>query len=151
MAMKWRQLGLALAACSALAACVTGQKFGDATGGISKVPNGDGRIYFYRTQLVFGMAVQPTIDLNGQPVASCAPNGVAIADVAPGNYLASVKTEVEHTLDFSITPGEEKFVRCSIGFGWLVGRGDLDLVDPAQGRADIQGLAYTGKTVAAAR
>jgi Protein of unknown function (DUF2846) len=150
--MTWRRLGVLLAICTVLGGCVTGQKFSDAAHGrISQIPNGDGRVYFYRTQLVFGMAVQPAIDLNGQPVASCAPNGVAIADVPPGNYEASVKTEVEHKIDFTIAAGEQKYILCSIGFGWLIGRGDLDLVDPAQGRADIQGLAYTGKTLVAAQ
>lgn len=147
--MRWLRLGLLLTTCALLSACVTGEKFSDAAHNGLPLAAGEGRIYFYRDQLFFGMVRQPAIDLNGRPVASCAPNGVAAADVPPGRYQASVGGG--NALDVSIVAGEEKFIRCSIAFDWLTGHGDLELVDPAQGRADIAGLAYTGETQLAAQ
>ena len=143
--MKAPKLFFTLANCMMLAACASGPKFSDASNGIPKIPDGDGRVYFYRTSIV-GLAVQPMIDLNGQQVSRCAPNGVFVADVPPGNYEASIATEVEHKLTFTVDAGEEKFVRCYISMGFLVGHGNVELVDPTEGRADIQGLSFTGKT-----
>lgn len=143
--MKKPKLALLIAPCLLLAACASGPKFSDASTGIPKMPDGDGRIYFYRTQFMAGAAVQPTIYLNGQQVSSCAPKGVSIADVAPGNYKASVMTEVEHELTFAVAAGEEKFVRCYITMGLLIGHANVELIDPAKGRDEIQGLSFTGQ------
>src|SRR5579875_883274 len=135
--MNFLRLGLLAAISILLSACVTGEKFGDAAHNGLPLTAGAGRIYFYRDQLFFGMARQPAIDLNGRPVASCAPNGVAAVDVPPGTYRASVLGD---TLDVAVAAGDEKYVRCSIAFDWLTGHGDLEVVDPAQGRAAIAGL-----------
>ena len=144
--MRKLELVLLLGNCLLLAACAGGPKFSEASGGIPKIPEGDGRIYFYRTQFLLGAAVQPTVYLNGQKVSSCAPQGVSIADVAPGNYEASVATEVERKVTFTVAAGEEKFVRCYTSPGFFIGHANVELVDPTEGRSDIQGLSFTGQS-----
>ena len=124
--------------------CASGPKLADAQSDLPKLPDGQGRIYFYRTQRVF-LAVQPGIYLNGQRVGDCEPKGVFIADAPPGDYEASATTEVERKLSFSLAAAEEKFVRCHISFGVVVGHGILELVDPDRARREMQDLSYTGR------
>jgi hypothetical protein len=88
--------------------------------------------------------VQPSIILNQENVGSCEPGGVFFADVAPGKYEASVETEVERRLTLVLGPSEEKYVRCYISMGVFVGHANLELVNPAEAKADIQDLSYTG-------
>ncbi|HUS55076.1 MAG TPA: DUF2846 domain-containing protein [Thermohalobaculum sp.] len=126
-----------------VSACASGPKFAEIKGNISAMPDGQARIYFYRTQIV-GAAVQPSIILNQENVGSCEPKGVFYKDVEPGKYEASVETEVERRLTLVLGPGEEKYVRCHISMGLIVGHGNLELVDPAEAKADIQDLSYTG-------
>ncbi len=126
-----------------VSACASGPKFSEVQQSISALPDGNARIFFYRTQ-VFGAAIQPSIILNQEKVGSCEPGGVFYKDVEPGKYEASVATEVERRLTLVIGPGEEKFVRCYISFGIIVGRGNLELVNPAEAKEDIQDLSYTG-------
>jgi hypothetical protein len=135
--------GILIAAALLLSACASGPKFAEVQGNLSVLPEGQGRIYFYRTQ-VFGAAMQPSIILNQGKVGSCEPGGVFFVDVEPGKYEASVETEVERRLTLVLGPGEEKYVRCYISFGIIVGRGNLELVGPAEAKEDIQDLSFTG-------
>jgi hypothetical protein len=145
MAMKLGPLGFVPAACFVLAACASGPKFSEVSSTLAKPPAGDGRIYVYRTQTMEGAAVQPTIDIGGQKAGACAPNGVSIADLPAGSYDAKAQTEAESKIHFSIEAGEEKYIRCHISMGFLVGHPNLDLIDPAQGRTDVQDLSFTGQ------
>ena len=147
MAMKLSRFGFALAACFVLAACASGPKFSEVSSTLSKPPAGDGRIYIYRTQTMEGAAVQPTIDIGGQKAGACAPNGVSIADVPAGSYDATAQTEAESKVHFSIDAGEEKYIHCYITIGFFVGHPNLDLIDAAQGRTDVQDLSFTGQRV----
>lgn len=141
-----KNLGTVILVLGALlvSACASGPKFSEVEQSISALPDGNARIFFYRTQIVMGAAIQPSIILNQEKVGSCEPGGVFYKDVEPGKYEASVATEVERRLTLVIGPGEEKYVRCYISFGILIGRGNLELVNPAEGKADIQDLSYTG-------
>ncbi len=127
-----------------LAGCASGPKLTDMQDKIPALSPDQGRVYFYRENTGFGAAIQPGINLNGKTVGSCTPNGVFFKDIPPGEYQASVATEVERTLSFTIERGEEKFVRCYVSFGIFVGRGQVELVDPAKARTDMRDLAYTG-------
>ena len=49
-------------------------------------------------------------------------------------------------LTFTVDAGEEKFVRCYITLGLLVGHANIELIDPKQARGEIQGLAFTGQS-----
>lgn len=127
-----------------LAGCASGPKLSEMQDKIPALSPDQGRVYFYRENTPLGAAIQPGINLNGKTVGKCKPNGVFFADVPPGAYQASVATEVERTLSFTIERGEEKFVHCYVSFGILIGRGQVELVDPAKARDDMHGLAYTG-------
>ena len=127
-----------------LSACASGPKLSEISSTLAKIPEEQGRVYFYRTQL-FGLAVQPSINLNGETVGSCVPSGVFFKDVPPGNYKASTETEVERQLTFTMSVAEQKYVRCYISLGLLVGRANLELVSPSEAKEEIDSLTYTGK------
>lgn len=129
--------------CALLAGCASGPKYQEVQAGLSARPDDLARIYFYRTQ-VFGAGVQPDIFLNGEKVGTCQPKGVFYKDVGPGKYEVGVETEVERKLTFVAAAGEERYVRCHISLGLLVGRGNVELVDPTDALGEIQGLVYTG-------
>jgi len=138
--MKILQACVLLSLGGLLAACAGGPKLSESN--VPSIPQDQGRIYFYRTQVI-GVAVQPSIRLNGNKVGDCQPNGVFFKDVAPGDYEATVTTEVEHKLTFTIAKSEEKYVRCYITFGLFVGHAVLELVDPEEARGKIAGLSLT--------
>jgi hypothetical protein len=139
--MPPRRLAILSLATLTLAGCATGPKLSEST--VPPVAAGKGRVYFYRTQVV-GFGVQPSILLNGDKVGDCTPNGVFYKDVAPGDYEASTATEVEHKLTFAVAAGDEKYVRCYISIGIVIGHGNLELVAPEEAKPDIASLSLTG-------
>ena len=139
MKMRLHRACILSALCAALAACASGPKL--STVQIPNVPPDQGRVYFYRTALL-GTAVQPAIVLNGQKVGDCQPGGVFYEDIRPGDYEASVATEVERKVTFTMAGGEEKFVRCYITMGLFVGHGNLELVAPEEARGNIHDLSF---------
>ena len=51
---------------------------------------------------------------------------------------------MERKLTMTVSPGEQKYVRCYISFGLLVGHANLEVVDPTEAEAEIKDLAYVG-------
>ena len=62
-----------------------------------------------------------------------------------GSYDATASTEAESKVHFSIEAGEEKYIRCYISLGFLIGHPNLDLIEASQGRTDVQDLSFTGQ------
>lgn len=124
-----------------LAGCATGPKLSETQ--LAAVSPNQGRVYFYRTMLL-GAAVQPSINMNGEAVGNCQPGGVFYKDVRPGDYEATVSTEVEHKLTFAIAGGEVKYVRCYLTLGFMVGQAHLELVSPEDGQREVSGMSLTG-------
>lgn len=127
--------------CVALAGCASGPRFGNVERKLAALPQGMARIYIYRTGL-FGAAVRPDVYLNGHRIGDCVPNEVFYQDVWPGRFEAVAVTTTERRLTFSIAAGETRFVKCSVGIGFLFGQGQLELVDPTQAERAIQDLEF---------
>jgi len=143
-----RAVHYAALSCALLTGCASGPKPVAIENGLPPLSAGHARIYIYRTSMTGGIAVEPGIDVNGQHAANCTPGGVYVADLPAGNYVLSVTTEVQRKLSFALDPGEEKFVRCYLSYGFFLGHGNLELVDPAAGRQDIKNLAELRKQAA---
>ena len=126
-----------------LTGCASGPRFSETQATLRPIPDGQGRVYFYRTQTM-GVAVQPNIYLNGAKVGSCEPDGIFVKDLPLGKYEAVVGTEVDHKLNFVVNSGEEKYVKCYITIGVFVGHPHLELVEPSIAKSDIQSLSLTG-------
>ena len=124
---------VALAGCAA-----SGVKSTDANVVESRLAPGKGRFYFYRGGSIAGVAVQPEIKLNNEPVGRAVPGGFFFADRPRGSYEASTATEIEACL--RIDPGETKYVRVSISPGILVRHIQFELVDRAIAEVDLASL-----------
>ena len=136
----------AAAACAAvLAGCAaTGAKYAEIASTIPAVKADQSRVYFFRASSMVGAAVQPDVRLDGKVVGESKPGGFFYVDTTPGAHVASVATETEKTLSFTLAAGETKYVRQSIGFGVAMGRVVLDLEAAEKARTELADLAHTG-------
>jgi len=132
-----------LALVTVLLGCATGKTFSELSGGLTPPPPGQGRIFIYRT-IVLGFAVQPSVKLNGDVVGTAVPQGFFYVDRPAGVYQISTETEVTRTLSLTLEPEQVRYVRLGIGMGFFVGHVYPELVDDAQGQADVATCHYTG-------
>lgn len=125
----------------------TGPKSTEMTAALNMVPDGYGRIVFYRTNSVVGAAVQPDIRLDGQVVGQSKPGGFFYVDASPGKHVATASTEATANLEVHVMPGQTHYVRSAIGMGLLVGRVILTVEGMIVAKGDLSSLSYTGTTV----
>jgi hypothetical protein len=131
-----RRLSSLVLTSALLAGCASGPRLSEKRASIPPIPEGNGRIYFYRTT-TFGAAIQPGIRLNGEKVGVAKPRGVFYVDRPPGPYEVETKTEVTRKLSLSLDPAQTQYVRFNMGFGVAVGRVTPELVEPAIGEAEV--------------
>jgi hypothetical protein len=122
----------------------TGQKYSEMATSIPSLAADKGRIFFYRSDTMFGAAMTSDIRLNDRVVGRSERGSFFFVDEVPGNMIVSTVTEVEKQLTFKLAAGETKFVKTSVSFGVLVGRINSELTNSTEAKAEITGLAYTG-------
>jgi hypothetical protein len=108
------------------------------------VQSGFGRIYFYRSGVPFGLAVQPDIKLNGVKVGSATPNGFFFIDRPPGKYEISATAEVEEKVNVTLLAGETKYVQFYLSPGILLPHANLNPVSREKAEQDMADLSQTG-------
>lgn len=126
-----------------LSACASGPSMQESSPQISAIPAEKGRIIVYRTGIM-GAAIQPTVTIGGVERGKCQPNGAFSVDVAPGEQIVSAATEVRRQTVVNVERGRHYYVRCSIGFGFLVGQPRLEVVPEATGKQESAPLAFVG-------
>jgi hypothetical protein len=124
--------------------CASGPQYKDVAASIPTLNKSQGRIYFYRSDSMFGAAIQPSINLNGSLVGLSKPGGFFFVDEPAGQYVVSTTTETEKTVSFSLDAGETKYVKTRVGLGLLVGRIIPSLESSDDAQRDLDGLHYTG-------
>lgn len=122
----------------------TGARYDQMASAMPALKANEGRIYFMRDTGIVGAAVQPDIALNGQVVGKSQRSGFFYVSRPAGNYTATTTTETEKALTFTLAPGETKYVRSYVTMGLMVGRVNLELVDPAKAKSMLAELNYTG-------
>lgn len=127
-----------------LAACAGGPQFSQVQGGLAAPAADNGRIFFYRTT-VMGAAIQPSVKVNGEKVGDAAPQGFFYVDRPAGTYQVSISTEVTRTLSLTLEPGQTRYVRIELAWGFFVGHVYPELVEDSVGIAEIKDCHYTGK------
>lgn len=130
--------------------CASGPQYKEVASSIPTLKEAQGRIYFYRSGSMFGAALQPSINVNGQAVGKSQPGGFFYADEPAGQYVVSTTTETEKTVSFKLDAGETKYVKTSVGFGLLVGRVIPTLESADEAAKNLDGLHYTGVPTTAA-
>jgi hypothetical protein len=132
-----------------LAACLfgcsaTGPRFSEMAQSLPSLGENQGRIYFYRTSMLVGVAVQPDVIVNGQTVGKSQPGSFFFIDRPAGTYRASARTEAEGTIDITLRPKQTAYILMSIGGGFVVGRPEFERVAESEGRKELPPLAYGG-------
>ncbi|WP_081078514.1 DUF2846 domain-containing protein [Burkholderia territorii] len=133
-----------------LAACASGPGYVDVAASIPQLNANLGRIYFLRSASPLGAAIQPDIRLNGQVVGQSKPGGFFFVDEPPGTYTVVTTTEVDRKITFDVEAGQTRYVRTSIGFGFLLGHVTPSLVPSDIAETEIRALRYTGAPISAA-
>jgi hypothetical protein len=137
-------LGAIASVAALVSGCATGPRYAEVGESIAPLAAGEGRIYFFRSNSLWGFAIQPDIRLNDVVVGSSKPGGFFYVDRPAGSYIGAATTETEKTLSFVLAAGETKYIRTSLGSGVLVGRIILDLEDPSKAQTEIESLSFTG-------
>jgi hypothetical protein len=149
--IKLSRVLIAASAAALLATgCASGPEFKDVASSIPTIKESQGRIYFYRSNSLFGAALQPDINLNDQVVGKSKPGGFFYVDEPAGDYVVSTTTETKKTLSFKLEAGETKYVKTSVGLGLLVGRIIPSLESTEEANKDLEGLHYIGTPTTAA-
>src|SRR6202041_1953290 len=105
-----------------VAGCVApGPRFANVAATIPPVPPGAARIFFYRLLEPYETLAYTTAYLNGNPVGTAEPGAVLYRDVAPGQYLISVKSEGLYKDQFKsvvLRPGDVAYAQIESLRNW---------------------------------
>jgi hypothetical protein len=135
---------LAIAAVILTSGCATGVPYSSMASSIPALKDGEGRVFFFRQASMLGAALSPEIRLNETVVGNSQSGGFFFVDRPAGSYKAATETEVEKTLNFSLSEGEIKYIRSSVSMGVLVGRVGLEVAAPETAKAQLAELSFTG-------
>lgn len=141
-----------------LAGCTNSPRLGDLEAYVAPPAKDQGRIYFFNDLVSSGFLVIPKIHFNEQSIGACHPRSVFFLDVAPGTHEMHSSNRTIHdqarkepSVFVTVAAGEERFVRCRINRGPLIGKssahfgdGVLALVATDEGRAKSRKLAFSG-------
>ena len=143
--MKRRfQIALMILITAALSACASGPKFTEINPNLVSDSPSMGRIFFYRPSS-FGAALQPDIILNDEKIGAAISWGFFYVDRPAGSYECVTSTEVERKVSFILEPGQTRYVRFSVSFGFFVGHVYGELVDDSVGLEEIKDCKYIGQ------
>ena len=98
-------------------------------------PTGKSVIYAYRSSSIMGAAIQPAVHC-GSDSAVLSRGGYHPFVVDPGAVTCSASTESTAEVNVDAKPGEENYVRESIGVGFFVGRPHLKVMDKQTGEQE---------------
>jgi hypothetical protein len=135
---------LILAGTAALAGCAQGENWTTVSQRLPPPPQGAGRLWVYRSGEPLALAMRPDVLIDGQPAGRAIPGGFFYRDVGPGIHVVSTSSDSDRPLSVPISPGEEKYVRVGVTFGWERGHIIPALADPQQARNEIRSLNYVG-------
>lgn len=128
----------------ALTACASGPKFTEVNPALVSESPSMGRIFFYRPSS-FGAALQPDVMLNNEKIGKAVSWGFFYADRPAGSYECVTSTEVERKVSFILEPGQTRYVRFSVSFGFFVGHVYGELVEDSVGLKEIKDCKYIGQ------
>lgn len=137
----------AIAAMALFTGCtsVSGTKFPQQEASMPQLSAGQGRVYFYRVDAFTGGGMNAPVKLDGVVVGDSLPGGYFFVDAAAGKHEASAATtKVTRKLNFTLEPGEIKYVRTKAQFEERVGRVVPELVGAEEARRELPSLNFTG-------
>ncbi len=79
-------------------------------------PPGMARIFFYRTENPFLVALEPEIVVNGKAIGRAVHGQAFYRDAKPGRYEVFLSGDRDNVLRFLVAPGERVFVKTEVDF-----------------------------------
>jgi hypothetical protein len=114
------------------------------------IPAGQGRFYFYREGGLMGVALQPSVMIDGVSAGARAkPGDYFYVDRPAGTYEISTETEKKEAVSATIAAGQSMYVRFDVSMGLFVGHISPSIIDPQQALNEIRDCDFHGPTVAA--
>ena len=104
---------------------------------LSPLPADKGVVYIYRQSSFVGGGVYGTVKANDAPVTRIKNGGYYPYVAAPGPVHFSVTTEATNTADVTVKPGEEKYLKTTVGMGFFIGHLYLTEVSSQLGEQEI--------------
>jgi hypothetical protein len=95
-------------------------------------------VYVYRSPAFVGSAVSYTVNASTKPLVKLVNGGYYPYVTNPGEVEIWAETEAKSSVTVDLKPGDRKYVKGTVGVGFLVGRPSLTLVDPATAQAEIK-------------
>lgn len=121
-----------------VAALITGcSASGPAFKPLSAIPPDKGVVYIYRSPSYMGSGVYGTVTANTTPITKIKNGGYFPFLSSPGTVHFTVTTEATNEADVVVEPGKEKYLKTTIGMGFLAGHLKFSEVSPEIGRKEI--------------
>lgn len=98
-------------------------------------------LYVYRPRNYVGSIVDYDIHVGDSTVGNIKNNSkfvVKLYNEGPTTFWA--KTEQKRSINVNVKFGQEYFLKCAVTTGILMGRPEINLVYPEQGRLDFEGI-----------
>ena len=103
------------------------------------IPAGDGRIYFYREGGLMGVAIQPTIYIDGESTGGRSkPGDYFYIDRPAGTYAISTTTEKKESTSVTVAAGEAVYVKFEVSMGFFAGHVSPIVMDAAKAADQIK-------------
>jgi hypothetical protein len=114
------------------------------------IPAGQGRFYFYREGGLMGVALQPSVMIDGVSAGARAkPGDYFYVDRPAGTYEISTETEKKEAVSATIAAGQSMYVRFDVSMGLFVGHISPSIIDPQQALKEIADCDFHGPSVEA--
>ena len=95
-------------------------------------------VYIYRPSSFVGAAVSYTVNAGTTPVVKLYNGGYFPYVTGPGELELWAQTESKSAVTLDLKAGDRKYVKGTLGVGFLVGRPNLTVVDTALAESEIK-------------
>jgi hypothetical protein len=104
---------------------------------LASIPQGKGVVYIYRSPSYMGSGVYGTVTANNTPITKIKNGGYFPFISSPGPVHFTVTTEATNEADVNIENGKEKYLKTTVGMGFLAGHLKFSEVSPEIGKKEI--------------
>jgi hypothetical protein len=107
------------------------------------IPDGFGRIYFYRDSSIMGALIQPEIKIDGADTGGDSRSGdYFYIDRPAGTYEITTTTEKKEAAPVTVVAGQAAYVKTEVSMGFFAGHVSPSVVDPAKAVTEIADCDY---------
>lgn len=104
---------------------IKAEKGRPAPGELPAVPEGMGRIVFWRSGTYVGGGMGCGVNIGTERISALGAGKYFVLELKPGPYEFNAKSEAKDVLNTEVEAGETGYVKCTIRMGLMVGRPNL--------------------------